>query len=71
MEALTVKCWRKKTRVLLCSKESKWHGKVEEKFVVDLLHEKKYDGKEGEKNLKTWLAYERKLKKKNFWKTFR
>ena len=33
---------------------------------MDLLHKKKNDGKKSEKNLKTWLAVERKLKKKNF-----
>ena len=65
MEALTVELWRKKMGVLLCSKE-KWNEKVAGKFVVDLLHGKKTDGKESEKNLKTWLAFERKLKKKNF-----
>jgi len=39
--SFTVKWWRKKTSVLLCSKESQWHGKIKENFGVDWLHEKK------------------------------
>ena len=62
---------REKTKVLLCSKERKRHGKVKEEFFVDWLHEKKSDVKENEKNFENLTCLERKLAKEIFGKTFR
>ena len=53
-------------KVLLCSKETKRHGKVKEEFFVDWLHEKKREVKENEKNLDNLTCFERKLAKENF-----
>ena len=38
---------------------------------MDLLHEKKKNGKESEKNLENFTSLERKLEKENLEKTFR